>query len=98
MVYQDSKTLSYFHSPTVWKRFCNGIFVIREYGPASLPSFLDYHNNIDETGKIKFTMDKADEERGLMKCVERKLSVDVFGQAVLCSVKNDKNRSQSKEI
>ena len=51
-----------------------------------LPSFLDYLNNLDEAGKIKFTMEIADQEKGLefldlrIKCVDGKLSADIFGK------------------
>ena len=61
----DRKTLSYFLSPTTWKRFHEDIFVAWEHGTDTLPSFLDYLNNIDKAGKIKFTMDIADQEKGL---------------------------------
>ena len=45
-----------------------------------------YLNNIDETGKIKFTMQIADEVNGLefldlkIKCLKGKLSVDVYSK------------------
>ena len=61
----DRKTLSYFLSPTTWKRFREDIFVAWEHGTDTLPSFLNYLNNIDKAGKIKFTMDIADQEKGL---------------------------------
>ena len=86
MVYHDRKALSYFLSPTTWKRFRDDIFVAWEHGIDTLPSFLDYLNNVDEAGKIKFTMEVADQEKGLefldlrIKCVDGKLSVDVFAK------------------
>ena len=52
-----------------------------------LPSFLDYLNNLDEAGKIKFTMEIADQEKGLefldlrIKCVDGKLPVDIVAKA-----------------
>ena len=86
MAYHDRKALSYFLSPTTWKRFRDDIFVAWEHGTDTLPSFLDYLNNVDEVGKIKFTMEIADQEKGLefldlgIKCVYGKLSVGVFAK------------------
>ena len=86
MAYHDRKALSYFLSPTTWKRFRDDIFVAWEHGTDTLPSFLDYLNNVDEVGKIKFTMEIADQEKGLefldlgIKCVDGKLSVGVFAK------------------
>ena len=42
------------------KRFRDDLFVVWTNGTAKSPSFLDYLNNIDGTGKIKFTMQIAD--------------------------------------
>ena len=84
MAYHNKKALSYFLSPTTWKRFRDNVFVAWEHGIDTLPSFLDYLNNVD--GKIKFTMEVADQEKGLefldlrIKCVDGKLSVDVFAK------------------
>ena len=64
MAYHDRKALSYFLSPTTWKRFRDDIFVAWEHGTDTLPSFLDYLNNVDEAGKIKFTMEITDQEKG----------------------------------
>ena len=86
MAYHDRKALSYFLSPTTWKRFRDDIFVAWEHGTDTLPPFLDYLNNVDEAGKIKFTMEIADQEKGLefldlrIKCVDGKLSADIFGK------------------
>ena len=86
MAYHDRKALSYFLSPTTWKRFRDNVFVAWEHGTDTLPSFLDYLSNIDEAGKIKFTMEIADQEKSLefldltFKCVESKLSVHVFSK------------------
>ena len=57
----DSKVLMYDFPPKVWKRFRDDVFVVWTHNTAKLPSFLDYLNNIDEIGKIKFTMQVADE-------------------------------------
>ena len=54
------------------------------HGADTLLSVLDYLNNVDKAGKIKFTMETADQEKGLefldlrIKCVDGKLSVDIF--------------------
>ena len=81
-----SKPLMYDFPPKVWKRFRDDVFVIWTHHTAKLSSFLDYLNNIDETGKIKFTMQIADEVNGLefldlkIKCLKDKLSVDVYSK------------------
>ena len=52
----------------------------------TLPSFLDYLKNVDEAGKIKFTIEVVEQENFLefldlrTKCVDGKLSVDVFAK------------------
>ena len=80
----DSKDLMYDFPPKVSKGFRDDVFVLWTHGTAKLLSFLDYLNNIDETGKIKFTMQIADEVNGLefldlkIKCLKIKLSVDVY--------------------
>ena len=53
MAYHDRKALSYFLSPTTWKRFRDDIFVAWEHEIDTLPLFLDDLNNLDEAGKIK---------------------------------------------
>ena len=46
-----------FHlKPKIWKRFRDDIFTLWEHCVDTLPSFLDYLNGMDTTGKIKFTM------------------------------------------
>ena len=77
-----TECVSYLSSPTTWKRF----HVAWEHETDTLPSFLDYRNDVDEAGKIKFTMEIADQQKGLefldlrIKCVDGKLSVDVFAK------------------
>ena len=86
MAYHDRKALNYLLSPTTWKRFRDDIFAAWEHETDTLPSFLDYLKNVDEAGKIKFTMKIADQEKGLeflnlrIKCVDGKLSVDDFAK------------------
>ena len=86
IAYYDKKAFSYFLSPTTWKRFHDYIFVACEHRIDALPSFLDYVNNVDQAGKIKFTMEVGDQEKVLefldlrIKCVDDKLSVDVFAE------------------
>ena len=64
MAYHGRKTLSYFLSPTTWKQFCDDIFIAWEHGNYTLPSFLDALNNVGDAGKMKFTMEIADQEKG----------------------------------
>ena len=86
MAYHDRKALSYFLSPTTWKRFRDDIFAAWGHGTDTLLSFLDYLNNVNEAGKIKFTMEIANQEKCLeflnfrIKCVTGKMSVDVFAK------------------
>ena len=39
MAYHDRKALSYFLSPTTWKRFLDDIFVAWEQGTDTFPNF-----------------------------------------------------------
>ena len=86
MAYNDCKALSYPLSHTTWKRFRDDIFVVREHGTDALLSFLDYLNNVDEARKTTVTIQVTDKEKGLqfvdvrIKCVEEKLSVDIFAK------------------
>ena len=72
-------------SPTIWKRFRDDFFVVWAHGSAVLNLFLDYLNKIGDTGKIKFTMQVAD-ETGLefldlkLKIVKGKINVDVYSK------------------
>ena len=84
MAGHDCKALMCDFPPKVLKRLRDYGFVVWTHSTASLPSFLDYLNNIDKTGKIKFTMQIADEVNGLefldlkIKCLNGKLSVDAY--------------------
>ena len=74
----------YVFPPKLRKRIRDDVLVVWTHDTVKLPSFLDYLNNIDDTGKIKFTMQIADEVNGLefldlkIKCLKIKLSVDVY--------------------
>ena len=57
MAKYDQKAMSYNLKPNIWKRFRDDVFVIWAHGSNTLPSFLEYLNCIDETGKIQFTME-----------------------------------------
>ena len=76
----DNRDIVYNCSPTTWKRFRDDVFVVWTHGCAALNLFLDYLNNLDNAGKIKFTMQVAD-ENGLqlldlkVKIVEGKINV-----------------------
>ena len=52
----DNKPLSFDLCPTTWKRFRDNVFAVRTHGSTSVSFLLEYLNNIDQTGKIKFTM------------------------------------------
>ena len=86
MAGHDSKALMYDFPPKVWKRFRDDVFVVWTHGTAKLPSSLDYLNNIDDTGKIIFTMQITDDVNGLelldlkITCLNDKLSVDVYSR------------------
>ena len=82
--HQIAQVLMYVFLPKVWKRIRDDVLVVWTHDTVKLLSFLDYLNNIDDTGKIKFTMQIADEVNGLelldlkIKCLKGKLSVDVY--------------------
>ena len=59
----DNKALTFDFLPKVWKRFRNNVFVVWTHDAKLLP-FLDYLNNTDDNGKIKFAMKIADEVNG----------------------------------
>ena len=81
----DSKALVFDLSPTTWKRFWDDVFVIWTHGPASVSLVLEFLNKIDKMGKIRFTMQAAEDD-GLefldlkLKMVNGKISVDVFSK------------------
>ena len=88
MAGHDSKALMCDYPPKVWKGFRNDVFVVWTHDTAKLPSFLDYLNNINDTGKIKFTMQIADDVNGLefldlkITFLNGKLSVDVYSKPI----------------
>ena len=53
----DNRTENYTLKPTVWKRFRDDAFCV---WTNNINTFLDYLNNVGNTGKIKFTMQIAD--------------------------------------
>ena len=57
----DNCASTYNCSPTTWKRFRDDVFVVWAHVSGALNFFLDYLNNLDDTGKIKFMMQVADE-------------------------------------
>ena len=86
MAGHNSKALMYDFPPKVWKIFRDDVFFVWTHDTAKLPSFIGYLNNIDETEKIKFTMQIANEVNGLdfldlkIKCLNDKLLVDVYSK------------------
>ena len=83
MAKYDSLANKFNLTPSVWKIFRDDVFVLWEHGTASLSYFLDYLNTMDKTGKIKFTMEIAD-DTGLefldlkLQINKGKIKVDVF--------------------
>ena len=61
MAHFDNRVENYTLKPTVWKRFRNDVFSVWTHNINTLSALLDYLNNIDSTGKIKFTLRIADE-------------------------------------
>ena len=86
MAGHNSKALMCDFPLKVWKRFRDYVFFVWTHDTAKLPSFIDYLNNIDETEKIKFTMQIANEVNGLdflnlkIKYLNDKLLVDVYSK------------------
>ena len=84
----SSKALVCGFSPKVWRRFRDDVFVVWTHNAAKLLSFLDYLNNINDIGKIKFTAQTAD-EKGLefadlkIKFLNSKLSVSVYSKVAI---------------
>ena len=84
MAHFDNGAENYTLKPTVWKHFRDDVFSVWTHNINTLPAFQDYLNNIDSTGKIKFTTQIAG-ENGLeflylkLKMNENsKITVDVF--------------------
>ena len=49
----DSKVQAFDLSPKTWKRFRDPVFAVSTLGPVSVSLFLEYLNNIDNTGKTQ---------------------------------------------
>ena len=81
----DTAVLQYHFQPALWKRFRDDNLIIWAHGSDTLESFLDYLNQIDSTGKIKFTMQVQDED-GIefldlkLKLENSKIAVDAFAK------------------
>ena len=81
----DTAALQYHYQPTLWKRFQDDVLVTYTHGSDTLESFLDYRNQTDSAGKIKFTMQVQDED-GIefldlkLKLENSKIAVDVFAK------------------
>ena len=84
-IFFDNSALDYNCSPIMWKRFRDNVFVVWTHGYAAVNLFLDYLNSLDDTGKIKFTMQVTDENRLeflhlKLKIVEEKINVNVYSK------------------
>ena len=85
MAHFDIRAENYDLKPTVWKRFRDDVFSVWTHDVNTLPAFLDYLNNVDNTGKIEFTM-QIGNDNGLefldlkLKIQNGKISVDVYSK------------------
>ena len=61
MAHFDNTAKNYTLKPTVWKHFRDDIFSVWTHTINTVPAFLDNLNNIVSIGKIKFTIQIADE-------------------------------------
>ena len=81
----DTAALQYHPQPILLKRFRDDILIIWAHGTDTLELFPDYLNQIDSTGKIKFTMQVQDEDRIefldlKLKCENSTIAADVFAK------------------
>ena len=79
----DTAALQYHFQPTLWKRFQDDVLVTYTHGSDTLESFLDYCNQTDSAGKIKFTMQVQNEDGiefldAKLKLGNSKIAADVF--------------------
>ena len=80
----DIKALNYRTGVQCWKRFRNDIFCLWNHSLEKLQKFFEFMNNVDTTGKIKFTMSVPNEfvlqflDLSLHIDKHNKISVDVF--------------------
>ena len=70
----DTPPFQYHFQPTLWNRFQDDIFRIWTHGSDTLESFLDYLNQIDLTGKIKFIMQVHGKDG--IECLDFKLKLE----------------------
>ena len=83
----DTTALQYHFQPTLWKIFQDDILTIWTQDSNTSESFLDYLNQIDSTGNIKFTI-QVQSDDGIefldlkLKSENSKIAVDVF---VVCA-------------
>ena len=83
MAKYDFLTNEFYMKRKIWKRFRDDSFTLWEHVADTLPSFLDYLNGMDTTGKIKLIMEIAG-ENGLefldlkLKIAESKIRLDVY--------------------
>ena len=85
MAFFDVEAENYTFKPTIWKRFRDDVFTVWTHGIDKLPSYLYYLNNLDESGKIKFTMQIAENKcleflDLLLKFDKNKIEVDVYSK------------------
>ena len=81
----NTAALQYHYQPTLWKRFRDDILKIWTHGSDTFESFLDDLNQIDSTGKIKFTIQVQDED--VIEFLDLKLKLENSKIAVVVFAK-----------
>ena len=82
----DIKALNYRPGVQCWKRFRDDIFCLWNHSLEELQKFFEFMNNVDTTGRIKFTMSVANEsvleflDLRLHIDEHKKICVDVFAK------------------
>ena len=70
----DVNALTYSPGVKCWKRFRNDIFCLWNHSLEELLKLFEFMNNVDKTGKIKFTMSVANES--VLKFLDLRLHID----------------------
>ena len=85
--YFDIKTLEFNPLVICWKRFRDHIFVVWPHTLEELQIFFNYMNNIDQSKKVQFTMEVAEDSLEFLDLKlmfdkeSKKISVDIFSKA-----------------
>ena len=84
----DIKTLHYRPGVQCWKRFRDDIFCIGNHSLEELQKFFEFMNDVDTTGKIKFTMSVANES--VLEFFDLSLDIDERNKMCRCLYKPNK--------